>query len=251
MAISTVPITPRPYGGGGRKISLPVKANQQLYQGTMVAYYGGFTGALVPATTAGAGVAIGIVEFDALGGASDGTVRAIVWTDHTFSFLNGTNAFNDTTAPGALAYCEDDHTVGTGGVGGTGEAAAGVFMGMNDDGTVRVYMFPNVVGSAQWIAANGTNLANTATQTVPRLSRITRYKFPTIGQNSTVTLSTTGAVIGDVVRIVRTDTSAFTLAVANGGAGAGTLVTLVASKPGFVQAYFDGTNWNYDGSAQS
>lgn len=246
MSLLTSGIAVKPYGSGGRKVSLPVKATTQLYQGAMVAYSA--AGALVPGSTAGAGDAVGICEADTLGGATDGAVRAWVWFDHTFIFTNGTNAFTDATPIGALAYMEDDHTVGTGGVGGSGEGVAGLFMGMNDDGTVRVYLFPNIANSLQWVPVNGTALTDTASQNATSLGRTTRYLFATMSQNSTVTLTTTGAVAGNTVRIVRTSTSAFTLAVVNGGAGAGTIVTLDASKAGFAQAYFDGTNWKFDGA---
>jgi hypothetical protein len=243
MALLTSGIAPKPYGGGGRKIDLPVKASTQLFQGQMVAFLGA---GLVPGSTAGAGDAVGIVEADALGGASDGLVRCMVWTDHTFTFNNGTNALTDAFAVGSLAYMEDDHTVGTGGVGGSGEGVAGLFMGMNDDGTVRVYMFPNIAGTLQNVLVNGSNLANTASQTVQSLGRNTRYTIPAISQTSTVTLGTTGAKVGDMITISRTDSSAFTLAVANGGGGGGTIVTLDVSKQGFARAYFDGTNWKFD-----
>jgi hypothetical protein len=68
-----------------------------------------------------------------------------------------------------------------------------------------------------------------------------------LSQNSTVTLNTTGAVVGDIIKIVRTDTSAYTIAVVNGGAGAGTIATLPVSVIGFVEAVFDGTNWLFNG----
>lgn len=243
MALLTAGAAPKPYGGGGRKIDLPVKATQQLFQSQMVSWLGA---GLVPTSTAGAGDAVGIAEADALGGASDGLTRVIVWTDHTFTFNNGANAFTDATPAGSIAYMEDDHTVGTGGIGGSGEGVAGLFMGMNDDGTVRVYMFPNIAGTLQNILVNGTALLNQAAQTVQVLARNTRYTFPTIGQTSTVTLGTTGAKVGDTITISRTDSSAFTLAVANGGGGGGTIATLDVSKQGFVKAYFDGTNWKFD-----
>lgn len=244
MAILTAGIPPKPYGAGGRKIDLPVKANTNLFQGTLVAYNGA---GLVPGSSAGAGDAVGIAEADAVGGASDGLTRVVVWTDHTFTFNNGANAFTDASPCGALAYMEDDHTVGTGGVGGSGEGVAGLFMGMNDDGSVRVYLFPNVAQSLNWIAVNGTNVPNQANTTVTSLSRITRYLVAALGQNSTVTLGTAGAKVGDVIRVVRTDTSAFTLAIVNGGGGGGTLITLPVSKTGYAQAYYNGTNWLFDG----
>lgn len=244
MTLATAGVPVKPYGGGGRKINLPVAATTQIYEGTLVAWKGS---ALVPASTTGAGDAVGVAEHDALGGASDGLVRVMVWTDKEFCFPNGSNAFSDATPVGTVAFCEDDHTVGTGGIGGTGEGVAGLFMGMNDDGQVRVYVFPNVANN-QYVPVNGTALTD-ANQTVNVVGRQSRFLMATMTAGRSVTLGTTGAKVGDIIRIVRTDTSANTLAVVNGGAGAGTLATLVVSKIGFVQAYFDGTNWKYDGSS--
>lgn len=68
-------------------------------------------------------------------------------------------------------------------------------------------------------------------------------KMPTLTANRSVTLGTTGAAAGDQITITRTSTAAFTLAVVNGGAGAGTLHTLPASKAGSIKCQFDGTNW--------
>lgn len=253
MALLTVGIPPQPVGQGGRKINVPVQATTQIYEGAMVAE---ISGAAVPGSTAGAGGCIGVAEQDALGGASNGAVRMSIWTDKVFIFANGANAVADTTPLFTTLYMEDDHTVGTGGIGGTGEGVAGLFFGMEDDGRVRVYIGPSAAATAVLgliVPVNGTNLTNTASQTVnvvPGATQ-TRYLMGTMGQNSTVTLGTTGAVVGDIVRIVSTNAAAFTLAVVNGGPGAGTLATIVASKPGYVQAYFNGTNWLYDGSSNN
>jgi hypothetical protein len=244
MAILTTGTPPKPYGGGGRKIDCPVAANQQLYQGQLVAY---LSGGLVPGSTAGAGDAVGVCEFDALGTATLGQTRVMVWTDREFSFNNGANAFTDATPIGSLAYMEDDHTLGTGGVGGSGEGVGGLFMGMNDDGSIRVYVFPNIAESLQWIYVNGTAIPNAATATVQSLGRLSRYNIAALSQNIAVTVGTTGAVTGNRVKITRTDTSAFTVAVVNGGPGAGTVATLDVSKMGFCEVYFDGTNWKLDG----
>lgn len=244
MSLLSSGMTPQPYGKGGRKVFRPIKANQALYMGGMLSELNGY---LVPGTTAGAGNCVGVSENDATGGATDGATRAVVLTDQIFIFLAGTNAPTDATPLGSYLYMEDDSHVGTGGVGGSGEGVAGLFMGLEDDGSVRVFISP-LVGADHTgnLYANGTALANTAAQTIEVVGRKSRFKCAALGQNSTVTLGTTGAVVGDTIRISRTDTSAFTLAVVNGGAGAGTLVTLDASKAGFAQAYFDGTNWQFD-----
>ncbi len=91
-------------------------------------------------------------------------------------------------------------------------------------------------------SAAGTNLTDTATQTI-QITAGTWRKLPTLGQGGTLTLGTTGAVAGDQIEITRSDTSAFTYAIVNGGAGAGTLYTMAVSKIGCAKFQFDGTNW--------
>ncbi len=61
--------------------------------------------------------------------------------------------------------------------------------------------------------------------------------------NRTITLGTTSAALGHVIEVARYDTAAFTLAVANGGPGLGTLYTFPVSATGFASFRFDGTNW--------
>lgn len=227
---------PKPYGLGGRFAVLPMKSTAQVYQGAMVAE---INGAVCTGTTAGSGDCIGVAESDALGGSSDGSTRVQVWYDKIFRMAAGTNAPADTTPMFTPLYMETDNTVGTG---AAGQRLAGYFMGFEDDGYVRVYF-----GRLGWLAAaNGTALANTATQTVEPLGPVTRYTMATMSQGSTVTLSATGAAPGDMLTVSRTDTSANTLTVANGGTGGGNIAVLVASKEGFVKAWFDGTNWNLD-----
>lgn len=99
------------------------------------------SGALIQATASGstAGV-IGVAENDALGGASDGSVRASVWTDREFIFANdSTHACADSTPFGSILYAVDDHTVGTNSVSNT-LPVAGRFVGFEDDGRVRVFI---------------------------------------------------------------------------------------------------------------
>lgn len=232
---------PQPYGQGGRLVYLPMKASAQVYQGAMLAE---ISGAVCTGTTAGAGRCIGVAEADALGGASDGASRVAVWTDKIFKYPAGTNAPTDATPFGTPLFMEDDNHVGTGGIGGTGEGFAGLFMGMEDDGRVRVFI--GALASDK-LVVNGTAGTDTATQTpAVVLARSTRYKIPAQSQNTSITLSTTGAVIGDEIDIVSVNTNAHTVAVVDGGPGTPTLATLVASKVGFVKAYFDGTNWQLD-----
>lgn len=242
-------ITPAPYGATMRKVSRPVSATAQIYQGSFVSE---ISGAAVAGATASAGDCIGIAEHDMLGGATDGAKRIEVLNDGIFLVQAGTAAPTDATPFGSLLFMESDHQVGTGGLGAT-QKVAGRFVGMADDGRVRLYIGPYGATDASGDIddqVTGTALTDVAATTVQRAGRVTKFLLAgTMSQGETVTLGTTGAVVGDVIRIIRTSTSAQTLAVVNGGAGAGTLCTLVASKVGWAQAIFDGTNWLYDGSS--
>lgn len=227
-----------PVGREGRENVLPVKATAQLYEGAMVST---IAGALCTGTTASASDCVGVVTHDALGGASDGSVRAKIIFDRIFKFAAGTNAPTDATPMYTTLFMEDDNHVGTGAV---GQRVAGKFMGFEDDGEVRVY-----IGAPSGLATsvvNGTNLTDTASQNAEVIASKTRFTFPTMSQNSTVTLVTTNAVAGDEITISRTDATAHTLTITNGGAGAGNLAVLVVSKVGFCKGWFDGTNWNLD-----
>lgn len=70
-----------------------------------------------------------------------------------------------------------------------------------------------------------------------------RMPAATLGANRTLTLGTTNAVAGDTLTITREDVGAFTLAVVNGGPGAGTLLTFPVSEKWWADFYFNGTNW--------
>lgn len=66
----------------------------------------------------------------------------------------------------------------------------------------------------------------------------------TLTANRTITVNTTNASAGDMLTITRLDATAFTLAIVNGGIGAGTITTLPISQRWCVQLYFDGVNWS-------
>lgn len=231
-----------PYGATFEKRFYPVKASAQIYEGALVCQVSGYC---ATGTTASGGDAIGVATHDQLG-TTDGAKFIEVMTNGVFLFAAGVAAPTVATPIGTPLFMEDDHTVGTGGLGAT-QKKAGSFDGIEDDGRIRVRITNSPASSNEdWV--NGTALTDTATTTVQRAGRRTRYLLAgTMSQGETVTLGTTGAVQGDIIKIVRTSTSAQTLAVVNGGAGAGTLCTLVASKVGWAQAYFDGTNWLFDG----
>lgn len=243
MSNLTQGTTLQPYGQGGREIDLPVKASAQIYEGAMVSE---ISGAAVTGTTAGAGPCKGVALHDQLGGGTDGATRIKVMTDRIVLMAAGTAAPTDATPLGSPLFMESDNTVGTGGLGAT-QQYAGRFAGIQDDGMVRVYIdFREGEPGGDGRVVGGA-ITDQASDTVQRQGRLTVYTAPTLSQNTAVTLGTTGAVVGDVIRINRSSTAAFTLALINGGTGAGTLATLVASKVGFLQAYFDGTNWSLDG----
>lgn len=65
----------------------------------------------------------------------------------------------------------------------------------------------------------------------------------TLTQNSVLTLGTTGARAGHCLDVTRLDVEAYTYAIANGGAGGGTLCTMPVSARAWGSFYFDGTNW--------
>lgn len=71
----------------------------------------------------------------------------------------------------------------------------------------------------------------------------------TLSANRTLTLGTTNARAGYRIRITREDVGAYTYAVANGGPGAGTLVTFPVSSRAYGIFYFDGTNWSREFAA--
>jgi hypothetical protein len=83
---------------------------------------------------------IGIAENDALGGASDGSVRLSLMTDSIFILnVDVTNPPTDATNFGSILYAVTDNTVGTSSLSGT-LPVAGRFMGIEDNGKARVFI---------------------------------------------------------------------------------------------------------------
>lgn len=72
------------------------------------------------------------------------------------------------------------------------------------------------------------------------------YVMPaaTLSATRAFTLATTGAAAGDQIEVTRLDATANTMTFVNGGVGAGTMLTMPASKVNFAKFYFDGTNWS-------
>lgn len=154
MSNTTKNLIRRPYGKDGREVFLPVDGGSHIYEGTLVAQLG--TGMLVPASTASAGPAIGVAvtECDNTSG-SDGDKRCRVEIDRIFEFANGltTDACSEATTLYAVVYSGDDHTI----FDNDGSATlkpAGRFMGMSEDGKVRVFVGMANLGDAFEDASN-------------------------------------------------------------------------------------------------
>jgi hypothetical protein len=91
-----------------------------------------------------------------------------------------------------------------------------------------------------------------ATVTIQPTAGLHRVMPPaTLTTGRSVTLGTTGAVLGMRWRITRQDVTANTLTIINGGGGAGNITVMPVSTKGFVVAYFDGTNWLFESGATS
>jgi hypothetical protein len=67
----------------------------------------------------------------------------------------------------------------------------------------------------------------------------------TLAANTTLNLDDAGAVEGDTLEITRLDVGAYTVAIVNGGPGAGTLCTMPVSARAWAMLYFNGTNWTH------
>ncbi len=92
-------------------------------------------------------------------------------------------------------------------------------------------------------AAAGTNLTDTSTQSI-NIAAGNWRRLPTLSQNGVLTLLTTGTpVAGDQIEITRTDESAFTYTVVDGGSGTPTLCVLPALKKASAKFQWNGTNW--------
>lgn len=89
----------------------------------------------------------------------------------------------------------------------------------------------------------GSNLTDASVSITVAQGKWRALPASTLTTGRTITLSTTGAALNDQITITRLDATANTLAVVNGGAGAGTLLTMPVSKVNFGVFQFDGTNW--------
>lgn len=193
-------------GVEGRRFHLFVKAATTVYEGAMVAQDVAL-GGLCHASVAGAGPVIGVATHQAAAGE-----RCIIECDRLYIRDNGltTDAFSDASLIGAPAYALDDHTVADNDNGGTLQLA-GIFMGMEADGRVRIRISPDYAnnGGQRIQAGTGTFAAGVLTVnagiTVTATSKVFAVRKTEAGTD------------GDEIRVPTADRTA-------GGPGTGALV---------------------------
>ncbi len=141
MANTTENLIVNSIGKEGREVHLPVAASTHIYEGTFIAQSTG-AGTAVPGSTASSGqaVAVSTHEVDNSAGIA-GAKRVACETDRVFEFANGAggDACSEATDLFAQLYMIDDHTVADND-GGASRQKAGLFMGMSENGKVRVYV---------------------------------------------------------------------------------------------------------------
>jgi len=129
-----------PFGKDGRQINMPVDGGAVIYGGTLVAQLAA-TGMLVAGSTAGSGPCCGVAEHDQdATGVGDAVKRCMIMTDEIFMFAGKSgDAPTEATPLGTVVYAEDDHTIAlTAG----SLFQAGLFMGIEPDGKIRVLVTP-------------------------------------------------------------------------------------------------------------
>lgn len=199
MTISTVNLTVRHCGEGGRRASRDVAATTHLYKGTGVSCLDS-GGDLVPTTTASSGHCIGVMSHEVDNTGAAGAAKGWYETDRVFLFTNdGTNPFDEAThEPGALAYATDDHTVAT-----VGTVVMGQYRGVDSDGLVRVYVSPT-------IAAQADLDSRIASEVAPLYREVTigHADLTTAGDTQTINV---GAALPAGATILGVDFSNFTI----------------------------------------
>lgn len=130
--------------GGIHTFHLPVDAGTKIFKGTLVSQLVA-TGMLVPTSTASSSICVGVAQHEAdnsSGTALDGDVRCTVETKRSYCFKNGTagDAFSEATLIGSVCFAIDDNSVAKVSTGG--RKAVGFYMGLEEDGKVRVWIDP-------------------------------------------------------------------------------------------------------------
>jgi hypothetical protein len=229
----------------------PVLTATTIYKGSIVAVNA--AGYAVPGSVATTQIAIGRCSETVVNSGASGAKKVKVEAG-VFKYDNSAAADAIAQAEvGDFCYIVDDQTVAK--TSGTStRSRAGRIVGV-DAGGVWVAIGNCVQPSDSVTLAGTETLTNkilngpsaaitfSANAATILISGGNYRQVGTMAANSTLTIGTTGAVAGACIRIARDTLTAHTVAIVNGGAGAGTLFTMSASKKAVVDVCFDGTNW--------
>lgn len=130
-------------GPGGLNFDLPVDGGSTITKGYLVSQLTA-SGAVVNYSTASSGVCVGVAQHDVDNSAgNDGDKRALVESKRAFAFANGAggDAFSEASLIGSLVYGTNGYTVADNS-NSNARKPVGFFMGMQDDGKVRVFVDP-------------------------------------------------------------------------------------------------------------
>lgn len=252
---STPQFSTDPAGPGD--IGYPMAASATIFFGGMVALDSAGNAVAASASTAVrvVGTAVrcdGAVPSDRVVNTAVAGAKKITVRRGCFKFISD----GTITAAGgdilAQCYAVDDVTVGDNS-GTNGRPLAGLVLAIDDATSnsgagIWVLLGPCVsADSVNFLdnshAAKGADLTD-APATITAAQGYWRVlPAATLSATRAFTLSTTGAKAGDQFTITRLDASANTVTVVNGGAGAGTLLTMPVSKVNYGLFQFDGTNW--------
>jgi hypothetical protein len=141
-----------------------------------------------------------------------------------------------------IVYALDNKTISRTSGNGARSPAGYLFNILNGKAWVIVGV-PGIRAVAKNTEGPGANLTDASVTIQITAGTWRALPASTLSANRTLTLGTTGAAAGDEIYIQREDAGAYTYAIVNGGAGAGTLVTMPVSLPGGAVLRFDGTNW--------
>ncbi len=119
---------------------------------------------------------------------------------------------------------------------------------LNTPGANRTFTFNGATGT--WVTSSSSAqqspppvaIVDAAATTITAAQGL--FRTLTATQANALTLDpANGAKAGQTLRVVRNDTSAFAITFIDGGPGTPTLFVAIASKRGFADFYFNGTNW--------
>jgi hypothetical protein len=204
------------------------------------------TGKWIEATTNPTLVVYGLARNSDSHDNTGGTNTAEMLVDSGCFLMVSTGLTN--AMEGSAVYVVDDQTFTT-----TPSATAPI-MGMLvevKDATHGFVQIEPPSAHARAVPAKGADLTDAAATILITQGKWRVMPAATMTAARVITVGTTGAVNGDIIRITRRDQTANTLTITNGGVGAGSPAILPASKQGFVDVIFDGTDWSlYAGGSQ-